>query len=50
MGVWKISTLLHIFCPIYGEFTLQCQNKTFMNESDVGELRVQSHEIDMHTI
>ena len=30
------------FCPMYGEVTLQCQNFSFMNGSDDGEL---SHEI-----
>ena len=33
------------FCPMYGEVTLQCQNFTFMNGSDDGELRGQSCEI-----
>jgi hypothetical protein len=33
------------FCPPYGEVTLQCQNITFMNGSDDGELRGQCHEI-----
>ena len=33
------------FCPTYGEITLQSQNFTFMNGSDDGELRGQSHEI-----
>jgi len=33
------------FCPVYGEVTLQCQNFTFMNGSDDGELTGQSHEI-----
>jgi hypothetical protein len=33
------------FCPTYGEVTLQCQNFTFMNWSDDGELRGQSCEI-----
>ena len=32
------------FCPTYGEVTLQCQNFTFMNGSDGGELMGQSHE------
>ena len=37
------------FCPIYGEVTLQCQNFTFMNGSDVnwGGRVVKS---DMHTV
>jgi hypothetical protein len=33
------------FCPTYGEITLQCQNFTFMNGSDDGEVRGQSCEI-----
>ena len=33
------------FCLTYGEVTLQCQNITFMNGSDGGDLRGQSHEI-----
>jgi len=33
------------FCPMYGEVTLQCQNFTFRNGSDDGELRRQSLEI-----
>jgi hypothetical protein len=30
------------FCPTYGEVTLQCQDFTFMNGSDGGELMGQS--------
>jgi len=33
------------FCPTYGEVTPQFQNITFMNLSEDGELRGQSHEI-----
>ena len=33
------------FCPVCGEVILQCQNFTFMNLSDDGELRGQSCEI-----
>jgi len=33
------------FCPTYGKVTLQCQNFTFMNGSDDGNLMGQSHEI-----
>jgi len=32
------------FCPTYGEVTLQCENFTFKNGSDGGELMGQSHE------
>jgi len=43
-GMESFFTCAH-FCPTYGEVTLQCQNITFMNGSDDGELRGQSHEI-----
>jgi len=33
------------FCLMYGEVVLQCQNCTFMNGSDDGELRGQGFEI-----
>ena len=40
----SFSTFAH-FCPTYGEVPLQCQNFTFMNVSEDGELRGQSCEI-----
>jgi len=33
------------FCPTYGEVTLQCQNITFLNGSDDGEMKGQIREI-----
>jgi hypothetical protein len=32
------------FCPTCGDVTLQCENFTFKNGSDGGELMGQSHE------